>query len=170
MQVVDKYLNAKEVVTKIPRTKIMNAIARDDSFSYNAVRVDIREIEKYKKYEYTVYFDKNDLTKNSVESYEPTDEFDGITWHNMFKKPQNNYAAVIVLGTKENYDTQFILHYEKGSAAKAAIELTDTIIQKFIDYKKVSSITEIQSYIREYEKKKKGEDALKKRIESYRKR
>jgi hypothetical protein len=156
---------AKEMLLKISRLRVMNALARDPMFGYANVETTVIEVERDKKYKYHFHFNDEHPELDYEEEVEPETEEEIRELRNMKKKPQNIYSALITK-KEENGDknSNIIVFYDKGSHIEAVMKLTNEIIQSFIDWKGITEIKDLEKYVnaseRESEKKFQTEKEL----------
>lgn len=161
---MEELIKSEEVLKVIPRLKIMNALAKDDKFSYASVGIIVKEIVKNEKFNFEIHYNKEKPELIQNEEMIPENEDEARLFRKMKKYPQNIYAALVTMKEDDNFNSSIIYEYEAGPGEKAVIRLTDQIIQEFIKFNNFTKIEEIQKYISEYERKTESENLAKQLI------
>lgn len=146
-------LKAKDVYERIARGRVMDMMASDAEFSYTVTKATVEYDKDKNQYYYLVVFgvseEKHYITIK--------DEYEEKIIRRMMKNPQNIMSVLVSMIIDDEIQSVVEVVYEKGSLAKGTIYLTEFILDKYIEFRNITDIKEIESMVTKYEIKKQSE-------------
>lgn len=145
-------LTANEIMSKVARVRLMNAIDRDKSFGY--AKIDVTVVPKVKDEIYTYHFHFNDKKPelDYEEDITPESDEDLRQLRKMVKMPQYIYAILItkILESGEK-ESQAFVNFDKGDHTKAVLNLSNIIIDEYIKFKDFKTVNDIINFVNKSE-------------------